>query len=139
MVTGKNASILEAIRNSGLAAKHDITLTGWTDEMPALLAGHQVFIGKAGGAVVQEAIAAHCPLLVSHVVPGQEEGNITLIEQSGIGALAAGRPERVRDILAGAIANDGALWRAWRANLAALHKPSASRNIAKFLLTRIEK
>jgi processive 1,2-diacylglycerol beta-glucosyltransferase len=88
---------------------------------------------------VQEAIVAQIPFLVSHVVPGQEEGNIALIEQTGIGALAVGGPQRVRDMILGAMANSGTLWKAWRTNLAALKKPPASRAIARFLLERASK
>ena len=101
-----------------------------------MMTSHHIFIGKAGGATVQEAIAAQIPFLVSHVVPGQEEGNIALIEQTGIGALAVGNPQRIRDMILGAMANDAVLWKAWRANLAALKKPPASRAIARFLLGR---
>ena len=97
---------------------------------------HHMFIGKAGGASVQEAIAAQIPFLVSHVVPGQEEGNIALIEQTGIGTLATGAPRRIGDLIVGALANDAALWQTWRTNLAAQQKPSASRTIARFLLAR---
>jgi processive 1,2-diacylglycerol beta-glucosyltransferase len=104
--------------------------------MPALMGSHHVFIGKAGGATVQEAIAAQIPFLVSHVVPGQEEGNIVLIQQTGIGALASSSPDQVCNILKGALANGATVWRAWRANLAAMQKPSASRAIARFLIER---
>ena len=133
-VTGRRQNVFETLRDAGLP-KHG-SLIGWTDEMPALMTSHHIFIGKAGGATVQEAIAAQIPFLVSHVVPGQEEGNIALIEQTGIGALAVGNPKRIRDMILGAMANDAALWKAWRANLAALSKPPASRVIARFLLQR---
>lgn len=135
VVTGKRQSIHRALHSERLPKRGQ--LIGWTKEMPALMASHHIFIGKAGGATVQEAIAAQIPFLVSHVVPGQEEGNIALIEQTGIGMLAADSPERVRDIVRGMQANNGALWQAWRTNLAALRKPSASRSIARFLLDRI--
>ncbi|MGI9241875.1 MAG: MGDG synthase family glycosyltransferase [Verrucomicrobiales bacterium] len=52
-----------------------IDVIGWTDRIPTLLQTHHCVIGKAGGAAVQEAMAAHCPLLINYVVPGQEEGN----------------------------------------------------------------
>ena len=102
--------------------------------MPELMGSHHIFIGKAGGATVQEAIAAQIPFVVSHVVPGQEEGNIALIQQTGIGALAAANPDHVLHVIKGAMVNDGALWRTWRKNLVHLQKPSASQSIAKFLL-----
>ena len=134
VITGRQVSTQKMIAAAGLPKKG--TLTGWTDKMPELMATHHVFIGKAGGATVQEAIAAQIPFIVSHVVPGQEEGNIALIEQTGIGALAAGTPDHVANILEGILANNGQLWHAWKRNLSALKKPSASRVIARFLLER---
>ncbi|HEY5704747.1 MAG TPA: hypothetical protein VIS96_04155 [Terrimicrobiaceae bacterium] len=132
VITGRRQKVFQTLRDAGLP-KHG-SLIGWTDEIPALMTSHHIFIGKAGGATVQEAITAQIPFLVSHVVPGQEEGNIALIEQTGIGALAVGNPRRIHDMILGAMANDAALWKAWRANLAALAKPPASRVIARFLL-----
>lgn len=134
VVTGRHKAIHAAIAAAGLP-KHG-TLTGWTDQMPEMMASHHLFIGKAGGATVQEAIAAQIPFLVSHIVPGQEEGNIAFIEQMGIGALAAGAPEYVLHRVQGAFANEGSVWHAWKKNLAAMQKPSASRAIARFLLGR---
>jgi processive 1,2-diacylglycerol beta-glucosyltransferase len=136
VVTGRRHNVFRKLQSAGLP-KYG-SLLGWTDEMPALMTSHHIFIGKAGGATVQEAIAAQIPFLVSHVVPGQEEGNIALIEQAGIGALAVGNPQRVRDMILGAMANDATLWKAWRANLASLQKPPAARKIARFLLERAQ-
>ena len=122
VVTGRRQNVFQRLRKAGLPKFG--SLVGWTDEMPKLMTSHHFFIGKAGGASVQEAIVAQIPFLVSHVVPGQEEGNIALIEQAGIGAFAVGHPQRVRDIIIGAMANEGNLWHAWRANLAARKKPT---------------
>ena len=134
VVTGRRKAMYDALATANLP-KHG-TLTGWTDQMPELMSTHHLFIGKAGGATVQEAIAAQLPFLVSHIVPGQEEGNIAFIEQMGIGALAAGSPEYILHRVQGAFANHGSVWQAWRKNLAAIQKPSASRAIAHFLLDR---
>jgi processive 1,2-diacylglycerol beta-glucosyltransferase len=134
-VTGKRQSIHEALKKAGLPRNGE--LIGWTDRMPELMASHHLFIGKAGGATVQEAIAARVPFLVSHVVPGQEEGNIALIERSGVGVLGTGTPDRIGDIVEGAFSFDGAVWRAWRSNIEKIARPSASRTIARFLLDRL--
>ncbi|MEY3609221.1 MAG: hypothetical protein RLZZ447_2009, partial [Verrucomicrobiota bacterium] len=62
-------------RLTALAAhRTGVTLLGWTREIPQLLLSHHVVISKAGGATTQEALAAGCPMVVSQVVPGQEEG-----------------------------------------------------------------
>ena len=135
VVTGRRQAIFDALKKARLPKKGQ--LLGWTPNMPELMSQHHIFIGKAGGATVQEAIAAQLPFLVSHVVPGQEEGNIELIETHGIGTLATGKPSRIAEIVRGAIANDGEVWKAWRSNLSRLSKPSASRAIARFLLDHI--
>jgi processive 1,2-diacylglycerol beta-glucosyltransferase len=137
VVTGRRRSVYRQLHEAGLPRKG--SLIGWTSEMPHLMTSHHVFIGKAGGATVQEAIAAQIPFLVSHVVPGQEEGNLALIEQSGIGTLATGSPRRIHDLVVGMMSNDGALWKAWRDNLAALKQPPASQAIARFILSICEK
>jgi len=132
IVTGRRQAIHDTISRAGIHQR--CNLIGWTDKMPELMGSHHIFIGKAGGATVQEAIAAQIPFVVSHVVPGQEEGNIALIQQTGIGMLAAANPDHVLHVIKGAMVNEGALWRTWRKNLVHLQKPSASHKIAKFLL-----
>ena len=52
-----------------------VKVLGWTNQMPELMMSHHLVISKAGGATVQEAIAARCPMIVNQVIPGQEEGN----------------------------------------------------------------
>ena len=136
VVTGRREDTRATLERAGLPRQG--RLIGWTDKMPELMGTHHLFIGKAGGATVQEAIAAQIPFLVSHIVPGQEEGNIALIQQTGIGALASQDPANVLHIVKGAMANEAALWRTWRRNLMQLRKPSASRAIAEFLLERAE-
>lgn len=131
VITGRRQDAHAALVRAGLPKRGH--LIGWTDKMPELMGSHHIFIGKAGGATVQEAIAAQIPFIVSHIVPGQEEGNIALIQQTAIGALASNSPADILHIVKGAMTNEGALWRTWRRNLIQLQKPSASHAIAAFL------
>ena len=109
-------------------------ILGWTDQIPHLLMTHHVVISKAGGATVQEAIAARCPMVVNQIVPGQEEGNYELLRRAGAGALAT-TPATVVTTLREAFANQGALWRKWRAGLDPIVRNDAARVIAQHLLT----
>lgn len=108
-------------------------ILGWTDEVPRLLMTHNIVISKAGGATTQEAIAARCPMLVNQVVPGQEEGNYELLRRHNVGALVE-TPEAVVIAARRAFADRGTVWRQWRAALAPLARPDASRAIATRLL-----
>ena len=133
VVTGRHARLFDAVKASGLEGDK-CRLVGWTDEMPRLLCEHHAFIGKAGGAIVQEAIAARCPFLVSHLVPGQEEGNIALIERLDVGAQALGRPERLATVVEEAFADGARTWRRWRDNLERTGVVDAGGRIARFAL-----
>ncbi len=106
---------------------------GWTREIPRLLMTHHVVISKAGGATTQEAIAAHCPMIVNQIVPGQEEGNYELLRRHGIGALAQ-TPDAVMTELRRAFADDGAVWRQWRKAVREVAHPNAARDIVAAIL-----
>lgn len=134
VVTGRLEETHTLLEKSGLIDNTSVTLIGWTNQIPELLTSHHLYIGKAGGAIVHEAMAAECPLLISHVVPGQEEGNIELIERHEIGRLAAHYPETLAASVAEIFSHDAATWRHWKQHLKRLAGPSASHAIADFVL-----
>jgi len=106
----------------------------WSDELPRLLRANHLVISKAGGATVQEAMCAGCPIIVNHVIPGQEEGNARYIMETRSGTIALTH-DAVIAAVQKAFANDSAQWREWAANISQLGKPTASLDIAKFLLS----
>ena len=123
------AKLVERTREYGNRVK----ILGWTNQMPRLLMTHHLLIGKAGGAMVQEAIAARCPMIVNQVIPGQEEGNATLIKSLGVGMIAARRKEVV-ECVEEAFAKKAALWQQWRDNLERVSRPDAALRLAELVL-----
>jgi UDP-N-acetylglucosamine:LPS N-acetylglucosamine transferase len=113
---------------------HAIKIVGWTDQLPRMLHESHLLIGKAGGATVQETIAAGCPMIINHVVAGQEEGNARLIVETNSGVIALSPSEVVAQIER-AFANDAKQWREWAANISKLSRPRAALDIAEFLLS----
>jgi hypothetical protein len=101
--------------------------------MPELMMSHHLIISKAGGATVQEAIAARCPMIVNQVIPGQEEGNAELIWRCGLGAIAE-KNRDVAELVENAFAKRAAQWSEWRANLEKVSRPNAARDIAELIL-----
>ena len=83
---------------------------------------------------MQEAIAACCPMIINHVVSGQEEGNARLIEQMNCGVIARTNDEVIAQIQR-AFANGAQQWRKWAANVTYLSRPRASLDIAEFLMS----
>ena len=102
--------------------------------MPRLMHSSHLLIGKAGGATVQETIAAGSPMIINQVVPGQEEGNARLIVETGSGVVATS-PEAVAAEVSAHSPTTRNLWREWFANIRQLGRPSASLDIARFILS----
>ncbi|MEO5753887.1 MAG: galactosyldiacylglycerol synthase [Chthoniobacterales bacterium] len=109
-------------------------IVGWSDQLPRLMLENHLLISKAGGATVQEAIAAKCPMIISQIVPGQEAGNAQLIEMTRSGTVAP-TPGAILKAVESAFSGDARLWREWSANIGRLSRPQAAREIAELLLS----
>lgn len=132
VTVGRDEKLRRAVETA--AGDHKIDIYGWTEEMPRLLCESYLLIGKAGGATVQETIAAGCPMIISHIVSGQEEGNARLIVETNSGAIALSSDEIVAKVQR-AFTHDAKQWREWSVNISHLSRPRASLDIAEFLLS----
>jgi processive 1,2-diacylglycerol beta-glucosyltransferase len=130
MTVGHDAGLGRRIEEIADRAGRRVRVLGWTPEVPHLMAESHLVISKAGGATVQEALAARTPMVVSQVVPGQEEGNAQLIERNGAGMVAA-TPKAVAEAVREAIADGGARWQRMYEAACALSRPDASARIAE--------
>lgn len=107
-----------------------VTVLGWTDRMPELLMTHHLLIGKAGGATVQETIAAGTPMLITQAVPGQEEGNAQLLFAHNCAALCR-KPAAIAAKTRELFADNAALWQTWMGNISQISRPDAAREIVR--------
>lgn len=111
-----------------------LVIHGWRDDVPTLMRQSHLTITKAGGATVSETLGALCPVILNYVVPGQEEGNVTLVVRSDCGQRiddARALPMALTQIL---IQDQAARWHRYRANLRALDRSNAARRIAEDVL-----
>ncbi|MGD7653367.1 MAG: MGDG synthase family glycosyltransferase [Verrucomicrobiales bacterium] len=113
-----------------------VRLVGWTRRVPEYLSRHHLVVGKAGGATVHESIAARCPMLIHHLVPGQEEGNLRLLEQIGGGYLAE-TPEKLGARVADLLADGQAGWRSMKRALAVHGHSLGAVSGARFILKNL--
>ena len=132
VTVGRDEKVRRAVES--VVGDRNIEIVGWTDQLPRMLRQSHLLIGKAGGATVQETIAAGCPMIINHVVSGQEEGNARLIVETRSGVMAHSPGEVVAQVER-AFAGDGKQWRQWATNIAKLSRPRASLDIAQFLLS----
>ncbi len=133
VTVGKHPTLAQELEQVSRESGRTITVLGWTPDLPRLMAESHVVISKAGGATVQETLAAGTPMIITQVIPGQEEGNATLILDSHAGAFAdtsASIAQAIRD----AIADGGRQWSHWREEASRLSRPDAADRIAEFVL-----
>jgi processive 1,2-diacylglycerol beta-glucosyltransferase len=133
VTVGRDAALGRELAAAAAVMKCPLDVLGWVRDMPGLLMSHHVLIGKAGGAATQEALAAHTPMLITQIVPGQEEGNAQLILESECGALAT-TPAMLRETLQELAAGDFALWRKWAECAVKLGRPDSARSVARSIL-----
>jgi processive 1,2-diacylglycerol beta-glucosyltransferase len=138
LVLGKNVKLLHAAaRALQQAYPGRVRILGWTRRIPRLLTQHHLVVGKAGGATVHEAIAAQCPMFIHHLVPGQEEGNLRLLETIGGGGLAAD-PATLTTSINTILANHAATWRTMKTALAHHNRNAGAIAAASYILKKTE-
>ncbi len=134
IVMGRNTRLLnEKARSLRAEYPGRVKLIGWTKKVPELMNRHHLVIGKAGGATVHEALAARCPMLIHHLVPGQEEGNLSLLRHIGGGDLAD-TTKALEDCVQSLLADDARLWRQMKQALIRHDRTAGSRTAADFIL-----
>lgn len=130
VTVGKDEELRATVEGIAAEAGRKIDVLGWVSNIPELLMTHHLLIGKAGGAAVQEAIAARTPMIITQVVPGQEEGNARLLLEHGCGIVAE-TPDAIAATVSEAFAGDAARWRELEANIACISRPDAALRIAE--------
>jgi len=132
VTVGRDERLRRTVEAVNAEVPRKFEIVGWSDQLPRMMLESHLLISKAGGATVQETIAAKCPMIISQIVPGQEEGNARLIEETRSGVVAT-TPEAIIAAVERAFAEDGRLWREWSANISRLSRPKASLEIAELL------
>ncbi len=138
LVLGRNVRLLAArAKEIQKAYPGRVRLVGWTRRVPQFLSTHHLVVGKAGGATVHEAIAATCPMLIHHLVPGQEEGNLRLLETIGGGRLTE-TPTALHTAILDMTQKNAQPWRAMKQSLIDHCKKSGAIAASRFILDHLK-
>lgn len=132
VTVGHDASLGRTLRLIAEAAGKSLEIHGWTPEISRLIARSHLLISKAGGATVQEALAARTPMIITQIIPGQEEGNARLMIENKTGILAT-TPDAIADAVCRIFSDGGRLYLKMLAATGPLSHPNSSRTAAAFL------
>jgi 1,2-diacylglycerol 3-beta-galactosyltransferase len=133
VVTGRNRRLYAHLQRSRADRHVPAKIFGFVQNMPELMHAADVIVTKAGPGTICEALACNLPIILSGYVPGQEEGNVDFVVESGVGVLALTSGALVNE-LRRLIKPGSPELRQRLANARKLSKPRASFDIAKCIL-----
>jgi len=135
---GRDEELRQSLQKIADSFPSSIKIEGWMTDLPQRLASSHLIIAKAGGATVQECLAAATPLVLSQIIPGQEEGNAELLISADCGCTATS-PQAVASAVRHAFAHGAAAWKTWEANAWKTGKPDGASNAAEVVLKEADK
>jgi len=136
--TGRDEVLKSELEALAKRLQKPLKVLGWIENMPDLLRSNHLLIGKAGGATVQETLAAGTPMLITQILPGQEEGNARLLLQNGCGA-SCPTNEAVLETLSSLFANEAQGWHQMKRHVCALGRPDAATSIARWVWKEVQR
>jgi 1,2-diacylglycerol 3-beta-galactosyltransferase len=83
VVCGRNEALRREL--SGTAWPIPVEVTGFVDDLHERNAAADVLVTKGGPGSIAEGCVAGLPIVVYDFIPGQEAGNVRLVEESGAG------------------------------------------------------
>lgn len=128
LLAGARVRRLSALLRRELAEAH-VKVLASTEKMDELFSESHLYIGKAGAATMFECYASRLPMLVNFALPGQEQGNLELLLQDGVGLYAESPVELVAAVNA-LLADGAAGWKRMRSAMASLQYDGAAARIA---------
>jgi 1,2-diacylglycerol 3-beta-galactosyltransferase len=69
---------------------------GFTHDMPDFMRASDFIVTKAGPGTIAEALNAELPIILYAKLPGQEDGNVTFVQEEGAGVWAPHPQDAVR-------------------------------------------
>ena len=96
VVCGDNAAAVKRLTALAHRAAIPVRVFGFIETMPEAMALSDLIVTKAGGLTLTEALGCGVPLLIYHVIPGQERLNAVYASRHGA-AIIAQRPQEVAD------------------------------------------
>ena len=136
IAVGRNAYLKQKLADRLKGYGDRVQVLGWTNHVSALLAKHHLLVGQPGPLMVQEAIAAGCPVVATQGGSTLEADGAWIMDHNIGAAVAKGR--HLADWVNHAFKRDARVWRRWRVNLARISRPDASARIAQAILSECD-
>ncbi|HET9589547.1 MAG TPA: glycosyltransferase [Anaerolineales bacterium] len=96
IVCGRNAHLKESLQSRKW--ENPTIVYGFTRDMPDFMRAADFIVTKAGPGTIAEALNAELPIILYAKLPGQEDGNVTFVQEEGAGVWAPHPQDVVRTL-----------------------------------------
>jgi len=96
IVCGRNQRLKTSLES--LKWQNPTLIYGFTRDMPDFMRAADFIVTKAGPGTIAEALNAELPIILYSKLPGQEDGNVTFVEEEGAGVWAPYPKDVVRTL-----------------------------------------
>jgi 1,2-diacylglycerol 3-beta-galactosyltransferase len=134
IVCGRNQRLKEHLES--LDWPVPVYIYGFTHELPDFMRAADVLVTKAGPGTIAESLNAHLPMILYAKLPGQEDGNVTFVEEEKVGVWAP-QPEQIVQTLTEWIQNPE-IRLEYAENCRRAARPDAARQIARAIGETLE-
>lgn len=93
IICGDNAAAVDRLQQLARHRAMPMRVFGFIDTMPQAMAASDLIVAKAGGLTVMEALGGGVPLILYHVIPGQERLNAEYVSRHGAARIAQRPPD----------------------------------------------
>lgn len=131
IVCGRNKLLFKRLKKKNYS---NVTLFGFTDQMPKLMRQASLLITKPGGLSISEGLVMEIPLIFIDGIPGQESGNSEVLVRSGC-AWQARRLKDIREIVMD-LKNNRQRADILRSNIKKIKKPDATEEICRLCMQK---
>ena len=94
VVCGRNQKLKASLESEKW--ENPTFIYGFTRDMPDFMRASDFIVTKAGPGTIAEALNAELPIILYSKLPGQEDGNVTFVEEEGAGVWAPKPQDVVR-------------------------------------------
>ncbi len=131
IIAGRNQVLMKQLQSVKWPVP--VKVLGFVEDMPNWFAATDLLVSKAGPGTLAEAACAGLPVIITGHIPGQEDGNVTWLEEHGA-AIYAREPKRVGGLVSELLQPDNPLLARMAAQSRSLAHCDASTLIAQAVL-----
>lgn len=135
IVAGRNQAL--RARLESVAWEIPTFVYGFEQRMPEMMQAATILVTKAGPSTIAEAANAGLPLVLYSYLPGQEDGNVDLVVEEGLGKWAPG-PARTASAVRELLERPGELTQAVEA-CRRMARPAAAADVARAVAEQLRR